>query len=558
MIDLLTRRGKRPTDTGMVSIMVTMIMMLVISLIVLGFAQVSRREQNQSLDRQLSTQAYFAAETAVNDARTAIATLPAGAVIPEKTNCGTDSVFYNKTASMNIDPANNVSYTCLLVTSKLDNLTRHLTGGGASGNFPLEVDPAFKINKLHIKWSSDTLPTVDQTKVNTCNTNVPATGSMPPSGLWKCPYGIIRMDIVPTDANSLSRAAMAAEQKTMLFYPTKGGGSSVTYAGSDGKVVEMKCLPSATICEADITGFPATESTYAIRASALYADGTMEVTATDAANNTLELKNAQIQVDATGKAQNVLRRIQVRLPLSKAASSPDYALESASSICKKFDIGATSFTIPTFARPQDKKNPMCRPIVVHPPCSSPSDIVLVLDTSMSLRDNWGSSTIQAELTRVAKRFVNSTSVRPDYNHEAIVGFSMDVTYYLPFSSSPTQLTNFIGTMDQVYGTQYGPPLRKTLDIFTDGTADGRRPGVPKVLVFVSDGEDAGDKDADVAQAQILKDSGITIYTIGINTENIQMTTLKRMATTLDTFTDARNIQDLDDTMDEIAAGIRCD
>jgi len=42
-------------QTGLVSIMVTIIMMLVISLIVLGFATVTRRNTREALDRQLST-----------------------------------------------------------------------------------------------------------------------------------------------------------------------------------------------------------------------------------------------------------------------------------------------------------------------------------------------------------------------------------------------------------------------------------------------------------------------------------------------------------------------
>jgi len=56
-------------QSGMVSIMVTMILMIVMSLIVVGFAQVSRRNQRVALDRQLSTQAFYAAESGVNDAR---------------------------------------------------------------------------------------------------------------------------------------------------------------------------------------------------------------------------------------------------------------------------------------------------------------------------------------------------------------------------------------------------------------------------------------------------------------------------------------------------------
>ena len=48
--------------------------MIVMSLIVLGFAQISRRNQRESLDRQLSTQAFYAAESGVNDARELITT----------------------------------------------------------------------------------------------------------------------------------------------------------------------------------------------------------------------------------------------------------------------------------------------------------------------------------------------------------------------------------------------------------------------------------------------------------------------------------------------------
>jgi Tfp pilus assembly protein PilX len=65
MYSKMTREDKQ---AGMVAIMVTMILMIVISLIVVGFAQISRRNQRQALDRQLSTQAFYAAETGVNDA----------------------------------------------------------------------------------------------------------------------------------------------------------------------------------------------------------------------------------------------------------------------------------------------------------------------------------------------------------------------------------------------------------------------------------------------------------------------------------------------------------
>lgn len=43
--------------------MITIVMMVVISLIVVGFTQVANRNRRQSLDRQLSTQAFYVAES---------------------------------------------------------------------------------------------------------------------------------------------------------------------------------------------------------------------------------------------------------------------------------------------------------------------------------------------------------------------------------------------------------------------------------------------------------------------------------------------------------------
>ena len=63
-------------DKGLVSFMITIIMMLVITLIVIGFTQVSNRNRRESLDRQLSTQAFYAAESGVNEALKVLRTSP--------------------------------------------------------------------------------------------------------------------------------------------------------------------------------------------------------------------------------------------------------------------------------------------------------------------------------------------------------------------------------------------------------------------------------------------------------------------------------------------------
>ena len=51
------------------SIVASIIIMVILSLIAISFARIMRQEQQQALERQLTTQAYYAAETAVNDVR---------------------------------------------------------------------------------------------------------------------------------------------------------------------------------------------------------------------------------------------------------------------------------------------------------------------------------------------------------------------------------------------------------------------------------------------------------------------------------------------------------
>ncbi len=350
-------------QTGMVSIMVTMIMMLVISLIVLGFAQISRRESRQSLDRQLSSQAFFAAESGVNDARKEIMDrVAAGQPVVDKTECETRSTDTNYGFEPKI--ADGVSYSCLLINTKLTNIRHELTAGEHSVVVPIEPDGG-PITDMHIKWEAKPAAT----SVATCAAAVPASGNFSKSSgnAWTCPYGVLRMDMVRTDASELNRATATANQKTVFLYPIRNGGgapSSQNHNNIDGTVTPMKC--TTTSCDIDIRGMPGGGArNYALRLSAMYASGSVEISAKQGANS-LKLASAQAQIDVTGKAQDVLRRIQVRLALTPSNSSPDFPLESASSICKRFSIADKYFEIPSDIQGQDDNNPMCRQLRVRP------------------------------------------------------------------------------------------------------------------------------------------------------------------------------------------------
>src|SRR5688572_7682214 len=179
-------------EAGLVSIMVTLILMIVISLIVLGFAQISRRNQRQALDRQLSTQAFYAAETGVNDVRDLIkAAVLAGQNVPAKADCtggtGPAAVFY---AGLNPDldaaTADEAEYTCVMVNPTPSTL---LYGDiGPTGTVvPLISASGANISRVTLTWQSK-----DDTTTPTNNCPTTTNNVFSSTGSWTCGYEIGR------------------------------------------------------------------------------------------------------------------------------------------------------------------------------------------------------------------------------------------------------------------------------------------------------------------------------------------------------------------------------
>jgi hypothetical protein len=52
----------------------------------------------------------------------------------------------------------------------------------------------------------------------------------------------------------------------------------------------------------------------------------------------LDIKNAQTLVDSTGKAQDILKRLQVRIPTHNDYDHSDYGLETMGNLCKQLQL----------------------------------------------------------------------------------------------------------------------------------------------------------------------------------------------------------------------------
>lgn len=190
------------------------------------------------------------------------------------------------------------------------------------------------------------------------------------------------------------------------------------------------------------------------------------------------------------------------------------------------------------------------------PCTGvPHDIVLALDRSESMDDPWQSTTRRIKLRNTMQSFAVDTMVAPGVNREAVVAFGMNASVRVGLSDTAPPVTNAIRNMGSELGTRYIPPMTAAGNILRGPTA---RPGVAKVVVLVSDGIDFRESRGSIlAAANNLKNSGVTLYTIGINMNAGDTANLRAMASSPAHFADARNESDLDAIATAIAGTLGC-
>lgn len=335
-------KTKKSTQQGMVAIMVTAIIMVIMSLITLGFARLVQREQRQGLDSQLSTQAFYAAESGVN---AVAARITDATPAPEKPDC--DVTTYN---NGEIDPATpDVRFTCIMIDPTPDSLV--FNNGSIKSDrskvVPIIASPG--VNSMFFRWTD-----ANPTRVNFDNSCSIENRNSATDWAAANRVGMLQVDIIPVSIAvpaAFDRETVTNNTATLMFYPCGGGtAASVPYSSfvsgnasgaNRGNVAPVNCNGSVTPpsyrCNIEVTGLPAGTDFY-VRVKSVYSDLNVEINGESAAGVRSSFANAQVVVDSTGRANDVLRRVQVRLPIYKQYTIPEAALQSQNGICKRYTI----------------------------------------------------------------------------------------------------------------------------------------------------------------------------------------------------------------------------
>lgn len=352
-VSMSDKQGMRLGEKGMVSFMVTLIMLMVITLIVVGFSEVSRRNQREALDRQLSSQAFYAAESGVNVTKATIASYVnqfGYAAMNTKTSCGngTNSTEYDPAAAGGVGAAiaplsatDQVAYTCVLVNPNPKNLLYNVTTSG-SAIAPIATTGA--LQTLTFQWNKQ--PGAVDTSCNGADPD-----ALPASDDWTCGFGVLRVDLMASNVGTgLNNATLDAKTVTLFMTPLGGHSGAVTVPNYSTKAYIASATNCTTnSCKVTIT-LPGDSSSYFARITSTYRDAPNVTVSGTTASGAASFTGSQAIVDVTGKAQDELRRVQVRVQLSGTAGSDTVPLSAAASttdICKHFEVSDSGDIDPT-------------------------------------------------------------------------------------------------------------------------------------------------------------------------------------------------------------------
>lgn len=316
---MFVKRCLKRNQSGLVSITVAIIMMTIITLLIVSYSLIARREQRLALDRRLSSQAYFAAETGVNKAKHMI-------------KKGTVTNIEDCDPAQSIDLGNNIKTTCVLIDQTPDSISFDSVTANRAKVMKLSTADGSNIRKLEFYWQSKNTPGNFAARV----------GSFPESA----EYSMLKVSLTNIPLTGFTREDINLRNTYSAYLWPKGvtllsgANSSLSFVSTDqGAIVEGECIAakSPKECKATIN-IPNTvintNSLY-LTLSSIYSDASVTIKGYND-NSSFKFKGAQAVIDSTGKSADVLRRIQARVSLSDSWEIDNFVVSSIGAICKVY------------------------------------------------------------------------------------------------------------------------------------------------------------------------------------------------------------------------------
>jgi Tfp pilus assembly protein PilX len=364
-------------EHGAVSLFIVIFSTLLISVLTVSFIRMMVRDQQEATLNDLSQSAYDSALAGVEDAKRALLRYqnscgsdpvsPDCEVIRKALNSGScdtlegaqvvdfaESSLGNKEViiqkDISDDEAENFdqAYTCVTMTLNTPDYQASLSAN-ESKIIPLRGVSDF--NSITIQWFTSTDANSSTIKL-TNNTKLP----LPISSEWETNQpAFLRAQLIQYDSSfSLSDFDTSNKAASTLFlYPSSVGTREVDFStvprakaeppNSTGTGIKpIHCVSGLAnttyACTVKIKLSDTIHNgsrTALLRLSALYNKTTFRITLAD---GTVSFNEVQPKVDATGRANDVFRRVEARIETQSEFPYPEAAIDITGSLCKDFVV----------------------------------------------------------------------------------------------------------------------------------------------------------------------------------------------------------------------------
>lgn len=377
----------KENQSGAVSLFVVIFAALLMTIVTVGFVQIMVKDQQQAGIQDLSQSANDTALAGVEDAKrlllldqscrdgTAATTINCAAITTaltpapgqNETDCDTlsragivgetnNETIIQQSAGDKADKLDQ-AYTCVKIGVNTANYEGRLD---ANKTTLLPINGVSGFDTVEISWFSQedvssTSPTV----------GFPSTGpdvSLPRVGTkWQQNFPpLLRTQLIQlggsfklSDFND-SQSGNRSNANTLFLYPSVTGIENKDFAldarrGNTNAPQQVRCNASfvtavyackATIAlPAPIDGNTTNRNAY-LRLTALYNSASFSVKLKNGTTEVL-FNRVQPEVDATGRANDVFRRVKARIELKADFSYPEAAIDMVGDLCKNFTITDT-------------------------------------------------------------------------------------------------------------------------------------------------------------------------------------------------------------------------
>ena len=334
----MNRKRLEGNDSGIVSILVTIIFMVVIGLIIMGFAESSRNQNRQTIDNQLSTGSYYAAQSGINEILT---NLKAGAVAFSGNQLSCCPLTISCSGALGFNSTDSSTITCY----SYNRIPGNLVYGNVSTSQPTIAHIVPYNPSLGTAYTGDynlTFTWNDNSGNSSSGCDSPFTNTYTKDNyVKKCSPGVLRLDL-SIDPSSCTddnrRDCLNKYAETIFLTPTNSSTPNThTFDGNPSPnpyILNGNKISNNTNSAIIQCNNPSTSCSY-INMRAIYSSSIVKIGITDPSGTALAFKDGQAQIDVTAKTQNVVRRLVATASLTNNSSNvPGFAIQSTDSICK--------------------------------------------------------------------------------------------------------------------------------------------------------------------------------------------------------------------------------